>query len=256
MNDGADVLARTQDGILVVTLNRPDKRNAMTRAMSERIAHLIDEFETDPGLRVLVFTGAGPAFCAGMDLARFAAGETPSLPGRGFGGITQRPPSKPTIAAVEGFALAGGFEFVLACDLVVAAADAVFGLPEVQRGLVARAGGLLRLPERLPRTIALELVLTGERLPAERAAQWGLVNQVVAAGEAEEAALALARRIAGNAPLAVATSKQIIDQAATWPEGERYERQLALAAPVFASADAHEGAVAFAEKRPAVWSGR
>lgn len=256
MSGADDVLVRTEGHVLVVTLNRPAKRNAMTRAMSERIAAIVDEFEGDPVLRVLLFTGAGGVFCAGMDLARFAAGETPSLPERGFGGITQRPPAKPTIAAVEGFALAGGFEFVLACDLVVASESATFGLPEVQRGLVARAGGLLRLSERLPRPVALELVLTGERLSAVRAAHWGLVNDVVPAGDAEKAALALATRVAANAPLAVDVSKRIMDAAPAWPVAERYVRQFDLAAPVFGSADAREGAIAFTQKRSPVWSGR
>ena len=190
-----------------------------------------------------------------MDLKAFLGGERPAIPGPAFGGLTERPPGKPLIVAVEGYALAGGFELVLACDLVVAASDATFGLPEVRRGLVARGGGLLRLPERVPKGIALELILTGATLSAERAGALGLVNRVVAPGTALESAVALARDIAANAPLALRVSKQIVNESPRWPPEERFDRQRALADPVFDSEDAKEGARAFAEKRAPVWTG-
>jgi enoyl-CoA hydratase len=216
----------------------------------------MDELDARSHLGAAVLTGAGGTFCAGMDLKRFLAGETSSIPGRGFGGLTEAPPAKPLIAAVEGWALAGGFELLLACDLVVAGASARFGLPEVKRGLVARAGGLLRLPQRLPRAVALEMVLTGDPLPATRAETLGLVNRVVPDGEALAEALDLAHTIAANAPLALAASKRILVESAGWPLEEQWIRQARIADPVFASSDAQEGSRAFAEKRPARWQGR
>jgi enoyl-CoA hydratase len=254
-SDG-EVRVDEDDGVLVITIDRPEQRNAMTRAAAERIAAALDELDRRPDLAVAVITGAGGTFCAGMDLKRFLAGETSSVPGRGFGGVTEAPPVKPLIAAVEGWALAGGFELMLACDLVVAGEGARFGLPEVKRGLVARAGGLLRLPQRLPRAVALEMVLTGEPMPATRAEALGLVNRVVPDGSALPAALDLARAIAANAPLAVAASKRILVESPSWPPGEEWERQAAVADPVFASADAQEGARAFAERRPPNWQTR
>jgi enoyl-CoA hydratase len=251
-----EVLVHEDGGVLVITINRPEQRNAMTRAASLAIASALDDLESRSDLSVAVLTGAGGTFCAGMDLKRFLAGEVVSAPGRGFGGLTQAPPTKPLIAAVEGYALAGGFELVLACDLVVAGAGARFGLPEVKRGLVAKAGGLLRLPQRLPRAIALELVLTGDFLGAERAAAFGLVNRVVPDGDALAGAMELARSIAANAPLAIATSKRIMDEAVSWPVDEWWTRQDVIADPVFRSADAEEGARAFAERRPPVWRAR
>lgn len=254
--DGSEVLVDARGGVLVITIDRPRQRNAMTLAASTRIAAALDELDSSPDLAVGVLTGAGGTFCAGMDLKRFAAGERPHVEGRGFGGLTEAPPRKPLIAAVEGWALGGGFELVLACDLVVAARGARFGLPEVKRGLVARAGGMIRLPQRLPRAIALELLLTGDPLDAPRAAEFGLVNEVVDDGEALTAALALAGRITGNAPLAVAAAKRIAVESADWPQDEAFTRQQPLSDPVFASADAKEGATAFAEKRTPVWTGR
>jgi enoyl-CoA hydratase len=199
-----EVVVAEDDGVLIITINRPAQRNAMTRAASEAIAEALDELDRRPDLSVAVLTGAGGNFCAGMDLKRFLAGELSAVPGRGFGGVTEAPPAKPLIAAVEGYALAGGFELVLACDMVVAGAGARFGLPEVKRGLVAKAGGLLRLPERLPRPIALELVLTGDFLTAERAAAFGLVNRLVEDGQALAGARALGpgARVAGRGAVA------------------------------------------------------
>ncbi len=245
----------TDGSVLILTMSRPERRNAMTRALGEAIAAALDDLDQRPDLSVGILTGAGGTFCSGMDLKAFLAGERPTIPGRGFGGLTERPPAKPLIAAVEGYAVAGGFELVLACDLVVAASDAIFGLPEVRRGLVARGGGLLRLPERLPKGIALELILTGDTLSAERAGALGLVNRVVPPGTALDSAVALARDIAANAPLALQASKQIVNESARWPPEERFQRQRALTDPVFDSEDAKEGARAFAEKRAPVWTG-
>ena len=256
MSEPSEVRVEEDDGVLLITIDRPEQRNAMTRAASERIAAALDELDRRPDLAVGVLTGAGGTFCAGMDLKRFLAGETASVPGRGFGGLTQAPPVTPLIAAVEGWALAGGFELLLACDLVVAAESARFGLPEVKRGLVARAGGLLRLPERLPRAVALELVLTGDPISAPRAAALGLVNRVVPDGQALAGALELARAIAGNAPLAVAASKRVLTGSPSWPADEKWARQAEAVDPVFTSADATEGARAFAEKRAPRWQGR
>jgi enoyl-CoA hydratase len=251
-----EVLVEERGPVLVITINRPDQRNAMTRSVGEGIALALDELDARPDLTVAVLTGAGGTFCAGMDLKRFLAGEVATIPGRGFGGFTESPPAKPLIAAVEGYALAGGFELVLACDLVVAGKSAQFGLPEVKRGLVARAGGLLRLPQRIPSAVALEVILTGDMLGADRAAELGLVNRVVADGEVLAEAARFAEQIGRNAPLAVAMSKRIAVESAQWPAGELFDRQRDLAAPVFDSDDAKEGALAFKEKRAPIWRGR
>lgn len=258
MNQDADseVVAAVVDGVLVLTLNRPAAKNAMTRAMAERIAAELDRLDATEDLAAAVLTGAGGSFCAGMDLKGFLRGERPSIPGRGFGGLTEAPPRKPLIAAVEGWALAGGFELVLACDLVVAAETARFGIPEVKRGLVAAAGGLLRLPDRMPEVVAAELALTGEPIDAARLYALGFVNRLTGTGGARDAALDLARRIAANGPLAVATSKRILVESRGWPHHERFARQRPHVDEVFASADAQEGARAFAEKRAPRWSGR
>lgn len=247
------VIVTTGERVLIVEINRPARRNAVNREVSEQVAAALDELDATDELGAAIIVGAGGIFCAGLDLAAFARGEQVSLPGRGFAGITERPPAKPVIAAVEGFALAGGFEIALACDLIVAARDAVFGLPEVKRGLVAAGGGLLRLPERVPRNVAMELALTGGRLGAERGHHLGLVNQLSAPGDALADALVLARAVAANAPLAVAVTKRILRESADWHTDEAYARQRTISAPVFASADAQEGALAFLEKRPAVW---
>ncbi|ADP80818.1 crotonase/enoyl-CoA hydratase family protein [Pseudofrankia inefficax] len=251
-----EVRVERADRVLVMTINRPAQKNAMTRAAGEIIAAALDELDTDSSLSVGILTGAGGTFCAGMDLKRFAAGELPAVPGRGFGGLTERPPVKPLIAAVEGHAVAGGFELVLACDLVVAARGARFGLPEVKRGLVARGGGLFRLPRRVPKALAAELIFTGDVLTAERAAALGLVNRLVDDTRALPEALAFARQVAAGAPLALAASKRILAESADWPEGEAFARQASITDPVFASEDAREGALAFAEKRAPVWRGR
>jgi enoyl-CoA hydratase len=244
-----EVLVRHEARVAVITINRPHAKNAVTRAVSEGIAAALDELDRRDDLSVGVLTGAGGSFCAGMDLKGFLRGERPSIEGRGFAGVTEAPPNKPLIAAVEGYALAGGCEIVLACDLVVAARTARFGIPEVKRGLVAAAGGLLRLPHRIPEQIAMELA-------AERAYEIGLVNRLTEEGKALDEALALAARIAENGPLATLASKRVIKEHGQWPESERFARQRAIIEPVFASEDAQEGARAFAEKRRANWQGR
>jgi len=252
----SEVLVDAADGILTITINRPEARNAMTLAAAKLIAAALDELDSRDDLRIGILTGAGGTFCAGMDLKGFLRGERPSLPDRGFGGLTRKPPSKPLIAAVEGYALAGGFELVLACDLVVASDKAQFGVPEVKRGLAATAGGLVRLPRQLPYRIALELALTGDMFPATRAYEYGLINRVVPAGEALTEARKLAQTIAANGPLSVAASKRVVIESQDWPAAEVWDRQAALTEHVFTSADAREGSAAFAEKRKPVWQGR
>lgn len=251
-----EVLVERRDGVQVITMNRPEARNAMNAAQAHGIAEALEELDTDDDLRVGVLTGAGGTFCAGMDLKAFLKGETPIVEGRGFGGLTEQTPRKPLIGAVEGWAVAGGFELLLACDLVVAARTAKLGVPEVKRALVAGAGAALLLPQRIPQAVALELLLTGDPIDAERAAALGLVNRVTDEGGALDGALALAGRIAANGPLAVAVTKQIARSASDWPPEERWTRQADLMASVFVSADAAEGATAFAEKRDPVWKGR
>jgi enoyl-CoA hydratase len=249
------VLTEVDDGVAVVTINRPEARNAVNGAVARGIAAAIDDLDGRADVAVLVLTGAGGTFSAGMDLKGFLAGDAPTAADRGFGGIVERPPVKPVIAAVEGYALAGGFELALACDLVVAAETARFGLPEVRRGLVAGAGGLLRLPRRIPYHLAMEIALTGEHFPAQRLQAAGLVNVLVAEGEALAAARELAARVALGAPLALAATKRVIAEAGDWASGEAFARQGEIINPVFTSADAMEGAMAFAQKRPPAWRG-
>ena len=251
-----EVLLERRDGVLIITMNRPEATNAVTEAVAKAIAAAVDELDSSDDLRVGVLTGAGGSFCAGMDLKGFLRGETPVVEGRGLAGLTLRPPRKPFIAAVEGWALAGGFEILLACDMVVAAETAKFGVPEVKRALVAGAGAAMLLPGRVPLPIALELLLTGDPITAARAAELGLVNRVVGEGDALDAAIDLARIIAANGPLAVAVTKQIARSAGDWTLEEGWKRQEELMTPVFDSDDAREGATAFAEKRPPVWTGR
>lgn len=250
-----DLQLETKQGVLIITINRPQAKNAMTQDVAYAIAAAIDELESNHDLRIGIITGAGNSFCSGMDLKGFLKGERPSVPGRGFGGITESRPSKPLIAAVEGYALAGGFELALACDLIVAADNAKFGLPEVKRGLVATAGGLLRLPKRLPYHIAMQHILTGEMLEAAKAHRHGLVNSLVQPGHALEEALKLAQQIVQNGPLALSASKRIVTESEDWTQEEMFAKQRLIATPVFDSKDAREGATAFAEKRPPAWSG-
>lgn len=244
------------DGTLIITLNRPQARNAITEEVARLIAGALDRLDDDPSVSVGIITGAQGTFCAGMDLKAFVRGERPIVEGRGFAGLVEGPPRKPLIAAVEGYALAGGFEIVLACDLIVASRAATFGLPEPKRSLVAAGGGLLRLPERIPYHRAMELALTGEGVGAEQMDAWGLINRLVEPGDALAEARSLAMQIAANGPLSVLATKQIVVESADWSRAQAFERQAQIADPVAASDDAREGAVAFAEKRPAVWSGR
>jgi len=249
-----EVLVEQRDRILIITINRPKAKNAVNSAVANGLAAAVDRLDDDPGLSVGILTGAGGSFCAGMDLKAFARGELPIVEGRGMG-FTERPPVKPLIAAVEGYALAGGTELALATDLIVASTDSAFGIPEVKRGLVAGGGGLLRLPQRIPSAIAMELALTGENLSAERAHALGMVNVLADPGSALDAAIALAGKIAANGPLAVAATKQIIVESRGWSPETMFAEQNKLMAPVFSSNDAKEGAIAFAEKRPPKWTG-
>jgi enoyl-CoA hydratase len=250
-----EVLTEVSDGVAVITINRPEARNAVNGAVARGIATAVKELDASNDAQVLILTGAGGTFSAGMDLKGFLTGDSPNFEDRGFGGIVERPPVKPIIAAVEGYALAGGFELVLACDLVVASEAAKFGLPEVRRSLVAGAGGLLRLPKRIPYHLAMEIALTGEHFPAARLHQAGLVNQLVPAGEALAAARDLAARIGLGGPLALTATKRVIAESGDWSSAEAFRRQGEIITPVFTSADAREGAMAFAEKRQPVWRG-
>lgn len=249
------VLVEIADGLVTITINRPEVRNAVDQEVAATVAAAVDELDARPDLRVGILTGAGGTFCAGMDLKAFLRGERPRVEGRGFLGITMSPPQKPLIAAVEGFALGGGFESVLACDLVVAARTAQFGLPEARRGLAAAAGGLIRLPRLIPQRIAMEIALTGEPIGAERLYAYGLVNRLVDTGEALAESTRLAQQIIANAPLSVAASKRVITEQRDWSTAESFERQEEITGPVLASADAREGAAAFAAKRAPLWSG-
>jgi enoyl-CoA hydratase len=250
------VLTERRDNVLVITLNRPEARNAVNLALAEGIAAGLDELDADDGLSVGVITGAGGGFCAGMDLKAFVTGERPWVGDRGFAGIVQRASRKPLIAAIEGFAVAGGFEVALACDLIVASSGAKLGIPEVKRSLVAAGGALLRLPQRMPYGLAMELALTGDNITAERAAELGVVNRVTDKGGALDAALELAATISKNAPLALAATKEVLQRQRDWSEEEFWAKQGEITGPVFVSEDAREGATAFSEKREPVWKGR
>lgn len=251
-----EVLVDVTEGILTITLNRPKARNAANKALAEGVAAALDELDSNDDICVAIITGAGGTFCSGMDLKAFVTGEVPFVEGRGFAGLTERSPRKPLIAAVEGYALAGGLEMAISCDLIVTADDAKFGIPEVKRGLAAAAGGLMKLPRQIPSRLAMELALTGDFITAQRAYDIGLVNEIVPSGTALEAAKALAARIAANGPLAVAISKQVILESAEWSAEEMWQKQTEITTPVFTSEDAIEGSVAFAEKRAPIWKGK
>ncbi|MEU7811650.1 crotonase/enoyl-CoA hydratase family protein [Pseudonocardia sp. NPDC049154] len=250
-----EVLVSSRDGVQIITINRPEARNALNAGVARGVADAVDELESSDELRVGVLTGAGGTFSSGMDLKAFLRGESPGIEGRGLCGITETPPRKPLIAAVEGYALAGGLELVLACDLVVAARTARFGVPEVKRALVAGGGAALLLPKRVSTAHALEMLLTGEPVTAHRAAEMGLINRVTDEGGALDAALELAALIAANGPLAVAVTKQVARATVDWSWEQGWAEQAALIAPVFQSEDAREGATAFAEKRAPQWKG-
>ncbi|MCZ4551061.1 crotonase/enoyl-CoA hydratase family protein [Gordonia rubripertincta] len=244
------------DHVATITISRPQVRNAIDMPTALALAEALDAVDRNDDVRAAVVTGAGGFFCAGMDLKAYNATKVrPIVPGRGAFGICERATTTPLIAAVEGKALGGGFEIALACDLIVAAEDAMFGLPEVSRGLVAAAGGVLRLPRLVPQKVALDMALTGVPITASTAAHHGLVARVVPPGHALNAAQGLAQTIARNAPMAVAVSKSLITSSAAWPENEMFDRQRPHTDRVRESRDAAEGARAFVEKRPPVWSG-
>ena len=250
------VTTSVSNGVMTITLNRPEAKNAVNLAMAEGIARAMDELDANEDIRVGILTGANQTFCSGMDLKAFVTGEVPFIPGRGFGGLVEAPPTKPLIAAIEGYALAGGCELAMVCDLIVAAENARFGIPEVKRGLAAAAGGLMRFPRQLPYRLAMELALTGDFLDADRALSLGFIKSVVEPGTALSAAQSLAEKIAANGPLAVKLSKAVVRDSQDWSTGEMFGKQQEILNPVFTSEDAIEGATAFAEKRAPVWKGR
>jgi enoyl-CoA hydratase len=254
--DAEAVITERRGSVLLITLNRPEVRNAVNAALAAGVAGALDELDRDDALSVGVLTGAGGFFSAGMDLGAFVRGESAWFGDRGFAGLTQRASRKPLIAAIEGFALAGGMEIALACDLIVAARGAKLGIPEVKRSLVAAGGALLRMPRRMPYHVVMELALTGDPLPAERFHEYGLVNRVVDPGSAVEVALELAAALAKNAPLALIATKRILQEQFDWSSAEMWDRQGAISGPVFASEDAREGSAAFKDKREPVWKGR
>jgi enoyl-CoA hydratase/carnithine racemase len=253
--DEVVVLTEVRDAVLLITLNRPDARNSVNRAVAEGMAAAMDQLEDDSALAVGVITGAGRGFSAGMDLKAFASGEFPVAADRGFGGIVQRSTTKPLIAAVEGFALAGGLEIALSCDIIVASKGSKMGIPEASVGLFAAAGALLRLPRRVGVGASKLLALTAQPIDAEEGHRIGLVDRLVEQGEALSSALELAAAIAKNAPLALKASKLVVDEGFTKSDEEFWSWQAKQAGEVFTSKDALEGARAFAEKRPPQWQG-
>jgi enoyl-CoA hydratase/carnithine racemase len=253
----AAVEVERRDRVGIIRLNRPEARNAVNNDLATGVEAALDDFEADPEVQAVVITGNGKTFCAGADLKLVAAGrgaEMATAKGN-FAGIVTRDFPKPIIAAVHGAALAGGFEIMLSCDLVVAADDTRFGLPEVKRGLFAAAGGLIRLPKRVPLAVATELAITGEPIDAPRALQLGLVNRIVPADQVVDAALELAATIAKNGPLAIRNSLTMVREAQDLSDDEAWKRNIELALEVFASKDSIEGATAFAEKREPRWTG-
>ncbi|OMH34208.1 crotonase/enoyl-CoA hydratase family protein [Tersicoccus sp. Bi-70] len=254
--DDRPLLVTEHGAVMVMTINRPHARNAIDLGLATALAEATTELDARPDLRVGVLTGSAGVFSAGMDLKAFAAGQTPTVPGRGFGGLVEAEVATPLIAAIEGYALGGGLELALACDLVVTARDARLGLPEVTRGLVAGAGGVFRLPRRIPRALALQMMLTGEPIDGARAAELGLAVEATEPGQSLEAALDLAERIATSAPLALAAVTRILRETEGLSDAEAFAVQRPIIASLKDSADAAEGARAFAEKRPPQWTGR
>jgi enoyl-CoA hydratase len=250
----SEVLTDVQDGVLIITINRPEAKNAVNKAVAEGVAAAMAWLDSDSAINAGIITGAGGTFCSGMDLKAFLQGESPQVAGKGFAGFVQTPPAKPLIGAVEGYALAGGMEIAIACDLLVANVNAQFGIPEVKRGLVAAAGGLLSLPSIIGTRMAKELALTGDFISAQRAYEIGFVNRLTE-GAALDAAMELATKVAANGPLALIASKQIINERPDWDSSEMWKKQGEIGAAVFTSKDAREGAAAFAEKRKPNWTG-
>lgn len=251
-----EVLVAVADNIMTVTINRPLTKNSVNMVVAQGIAEAMDMLDSRPEIRVGILTGAGGSFCAGMDLKAFVAGEKPIVEGRGFAGLCEKPPQKPLIAAVEGYALAGGCELAMSCDLIVAADNSQFGIPEAKLGLSAAAGGLMRFPRQIPYRLAMEYALTGDLFSAKRAYELGFINRLVEPGTALLEAEKLAKKIASNGPLAVVASKQVIAQSSDWKAEEMFQKQAGFIDPVFDSEDAIEGATAFAEKRPPIWKGK
>ena len=255
-------LTERRGNVLIITLNRPEARNAINAAVSTAVGDALQQAQNDPEVRAVVLTGAGETFCAGADLKAISRRENLFHPERGdwgFAGYVHHYIDKPTIAAVNGTALGGGTELALASDLVVAEQRATFGLPEVKRGLIAAAGGVFRIVDHLPRKVAMELLFTGEPISSADALKWGLINQVVPDGTVVEAALALADRITGNAPLAVWASKRVangVDDGVVTGDEPGWARTMRELGTVLRSEDAKEGPLAFAEKRAPVWKAR
>lgn len=251
--DEPRVQVTSSRGVRVITITRSQKRNAIDRPTAHALAAAFDSFDADESSSVAVLTGSGGCFSAGADLVSVARGDVPVLEGRGFAGITRKPPSKPVIAAVEGYAYAGGFELALACDLIVASTTASFALPEARRGLVAAGGGLLRLPDRVPYHIAMELALLGEPISAARLADFGLVNRLTDPGDALEVALELARKIQLSGPVATRTAKRIISESRYAATETRFAEQEKIVAPLRTGPEAREGALSFVERRDPAW---
>lgn len=250
----SEVLTRAQDGVLIITINRPEAKNAVNRAVAEGIAAAMEQLDNDKALNAGIITGAGGTFCSGMDLKAFLKGELPVVKGKGFAGFIETPPKKPLIGAVDGYALAGGMEIATACDLLVANKDAKFGIPEVKRSLVAAGGGLMSLPAIMGKRVAMELALTGDFFSAQRAYEVGFVNRITD-GAAIDAALELAATVAAGGPLALIATKRILNERGDWSSEEMWKKQAEIAMPVMMSKDSKEGALAFAEKRKPNWQG-
>jgi enoyl-CoA hydratase/carnithine racemase len=258
-NGDAVLFALAEPRVALVTINRPEARNAVNGAVAAGLEAAVERVEADPEIWAAVLTGAGPhAFCAGADLKEVSAGRSATLATEkgGFAGFVRAKRSKLWIAAAQGHALAGGLELLLACDLAVVAETATLGLPEVKRSLVAAAGGVFRLPRALPKAIALQMIATGEPIPAARAAHFGLVNEVVPAAEVQSSALALARKVCANAPVAVRESLAIARQAADLDQDALWELSRAAGQRIRQTEDFREGPRAFVEKRPPRWVGR
>jgi len=246
-----EVLSEIRGRVLLITLNRPDARNAVNTPLAQELLAALEQLDESKGLMAGVITGAGRGFCSGMDLKAFAESGFP----KGFAELLQRESTKPLIAAIEGFALAGGLEVALICDLLVAARGAKLGIPEASVGLFAAGGGLMRLPRHLPYGVAMEMALTAQPILAEKAHEYGLVTRLSEPGNALETALELAEQISKNAPLSVAVSKQMIRATQGRTEAELWELQVPLGAKVINSKDAREGPMAFIEKRAPNWQG-